>query len=204
MTPDEQDRLRIVAPDGGTVAYFGCLQGLWTEEQYLKLTNAHNRLFELTDGRLDILPMPTKRHQAISRYVFLALYPFVRSLGGDLFYAPLRLRVREGKFREPDLLLLRDANDPRGRDDYWDGADLVVEIVSPDDPLRDTRDKRVDYAEARIAEYWIVNPIDETVTVLALDGESYSEHGVFGRGERADSKCLPGFALEVIAVFDAE
>ena len=31
-----------------------------------------------------------------------------------MFHAPLRLRVREGKFREPDLLLLRDANDPRG------------------------------------------------------------------------------------------
>ena len=34
----------------------------------------------------------------------------------------------------PELL---DAADPRGQDDYWRGADLVVEVVSPDKPTRD-------------------------------------------------------------------
>jgi hypothetical protein len=35
---------------------------------------------------------------------------------------------------------VRDANDPRRQNQYWLGADLVVEIVSPDDPERDTVD----------------------------------------------------------------
>ena len=60
--------------------------------------------------------------------------------------------------------------DPRRGNDFWTGADLVVEVVSPDDPSRDTQDKRLDYAEAGIPEYWIVNPLDETVTVLVLWG----------------------------------
>lgn len=55
-----------------------------------------------------------------------------------MYYAPLRLQIRPGKFHEPDLLLLRDAHDPCNQDAYWLGADLVVEIVSPDDPERDT------------------------------------------------------------------
>ena len=52
-------------------------------------------------------------------------------------FAALRMRIRAGKFREPDLLLLLDRSDPRYQDRYWLGADLMVEVVSPDDPERD-------------------------------------------------------------------
>ena len=43
------------------------LQGLWSVEQYLKLTDQTNRLIEYTDGVIEVLPMPTKYHQAISK-----------------------------------------------------------------------------------------------------------------------------------------
>lgn len=195
--------LRIVTPDRRSVIDLGPLQGLWTQAQYLRLTEHARVPLEFTDGRLEAPPMPTDRHQAISQHLFLALLPFVGKLGGKVRYAPLRLRIRDGKFREPDLLLVRDANDPRRRNDYWHGADLVMEIVSPDDPERDIRVKRRDYAEARIPEYWIVNPVGETITVLTLDGDAYVEHGVFVRGQRADSVCLNGFAPGVAEVFDA-
>ena len=195
--------LRVVAPDGCTVADSAALQGLWTQAQYLELTNWSNRLIEFTDGRIEVLPMPTEQHQAISQFLFLALYPFVRGIGGKVFYAPLRLRIREGKFREPDLLLVTDANDPRRRNDYWLGADLVMEVVSPDNPDRDLIDKRKDYAEAGIPEYWIANPIAGTLTVLVLLGGEYREHGVFRPGEQADSPSLPGFSVDAKEMFDA-
>ena len=118
-------------------------------------------------------------------------------------FAALRLQIREGKFREPDLMLLLDANDPRRQNAYWLGADMVLEIVSEDDPERDTIVKRADYAEGRIPEYWIVNPIDETVTVLRLAGEEYAEHGVFRRGQEATSALLPDFRVPVSAISDA-
>ncbi len=65
-------------------------------------------------------------------------------------FAALRMRIRKGRFREPDLLLLRDRSDPRNQGRYWLGADLVVEVVSPDNPERDLTEKRADYAEGRI------------------------------------------------------
>ena len=204
MNVDEQDDLRIVTEDGGTVAYFECLQGTWTEAQYLKLTDTCNRLLEFTDGRIEVLPMPTDRHQTILRFLFLACLPAERELGGAVRFSPLRLRIGDGRYREPDLLLVRDADDPRRADAFWTGADLVMEVVSPRNPLRDTRDKRLEYARAGIPEYWIVNPIDETVTVLESEGDTYLEHGVFRRGEQADSACVPGLAVDVAAVFDAE
>ena len=179
-------------------------QGSWSEEQYLWLTDHANHLIEFTDGYIEVLPMPTRKHQAISRFLFLTLVAIVHANGGTVFYAPLRLRVREDKHREPDLLLLLDADDPRNQDRYWLGADLVVEVVSPDDPDRDLVEKRRDYAEANVPEYWIVNPLNETITVLRLDGDRYVEHGVFGRGARATSALLEGFAVDVAAVFDAK
>ena len=195
--------LQITAPNGRTELDAGPLQGLWTEAQYLRLTDHARLLIEFTDGRLEVPPMPTDRHQAISQRLFLALASFVDARGGTARFAPLRLRIREGKFREPDLLLVRDAGDPRRQNDYWRGADLVMEVVSPDDPQRDTQVKRGDYAEARIPEYWIVNPMDETITVLTLAGGEYAEHGVFRRGQQAESASLEGFVVGVADVFNA-
>jgi Uma2 family endonuclease len=88
------------------------LQGLWTEAQYLKLTNQSNHLIEFTDGIIEVLPMPTDKHQMILRFVLLAFMSFVEPLGGRVLFAPLRVQVRAGKYREPDILLVLDARDP--------------------------------------------------------------------------------------------
>ncbi len=180
------------------------LQGLWTEEQYLRLTDQTNRLIEFSDGYVELLPMPTRKHQAISRFLFLALLTFVQQRGGTVFYAPLRVRVAPGRFREPDLVVLLDKNDARNQNAFWLGADIVVEIVSPDHVERDTIVKRADYAGAGIPEYWIVQPEEETLTVLKLEEKVYEEHGIFRHGERARSILLPGFTISVDAVCHAD
>src|SRR5262245_53249801 len=91
----------------------GVLQGLWTDEQYIRLTNQTNRLIEFTDGFVEMLPMPTDKHQTITQFVFLALVKFFQHLNAKIQFAPLRLQIRAGKHREPDLLLVCDAHDPR-------------------------------------------------------------------------------------------
>lgn len=178
------------------------LQGFWSAEQYLRLSVQTNRLIEFAAGEIEVLPMPTRRHQLIVRWLFVALFAHLQRLGGLVLFALMRLQTRPGGFREPDILLLLQAEDPRNQEAFWLGADLVVEVVSPDDPERDTVTKREEYAAARIPEYWIVNPLDETVTVLTLAGEQYAEHGVFRRGERAGSQLLDGFAASVDELFD--
>ncbi len=178
-------------------------QGCWSDEEYLWLTDRTRRLIEFTDGYLEELPMPTSAHQAVLAFLYRLLHAHLDPLGGVVLFAALRLRIREGKFREPDVLALRDRADPRYGDRYWLGADLVMEVVSPDRPERDRIDKRADYAEARIPEYWIVDPRDETITVLTLAGDAYVTHGVFSHGNAAASALLPGFAVDVAAAFDA-
>lgn len=178
-------------------------QGLWGEEEYLWLTDRTNHLIEYTDGYVEVLPMPTPYHQAVLRFLFLTFFTHLQPLGGQVFFAPLRVRIRERKFREPDLLLLLDIHDRRQGERYWYGADLALEVVSEDKPERDLVEKVRAYAEAHIPEYWIVNPLNATITVLRLDGGEYAAHGVFGRGERATSALLAGFTVDVSAAFNA-
>ena len=96
-----------------------------------------------------------------------------------------------------------DADDPRRQNAFWLGADLVVEIVSPDKPERDTEEKPADYSAAGIPEYWIVNPIEGTISVLKLSQGVYQAHGIFKRGQFATSVLLNGFSVSVDAVLDA-
>ena len=178
-------------------------QGAWSDEEYLWLTDRCKRLIEFTDGCVQELPMPTFTHQAVLLALYRLFHSHLAPCGGVVMVSPLRLRIRAGKFREPDLLLLLDRSDARCRDRYWEGADLVVEVVSPDDPDRDLIEKRADYAEAGIPEYWIVDPRHATITVLALQGDAYAEHGAWGRGDAAASRLLEGSAVDVASVFDA-
>ena len=178
-------------------------QGAWSESAYLWLTDHGNRLIEFTDGHVQELPMPTFEHQAVLLFLYGLFHGYLKRRGGVVMVAPLRMRIRAGKFREPDLLLLRDRADPRCRSPYWLGADLVAEVVSPDDPARDLVEKRVDYAEAGIAEYWIADPRAETIGVLTLQDGAYVEHGVYRRGTAARSPLLPGLVADVAACFDA-
>ncbi len=179
-------------------------QGSWSEEGYLWLTDHTSHLVEFTDGFVEVLPMPTEPHQSILEYFYVTLLSFLKPLGGKVHVAGIRLRIRANKYREPDLIALLSAKDPRRENRYWKGADLTLEIVSEDKPERDLVDKVQDYAEAGVPEYWIVNPQAETITVLRLDGTAYVEHGVFGRGTVASSALLPGFSVEVNAAMDAD
>ncbi len=177
-------------------------QGTWAEEEYLLLPG--NRLVEFSYGIVEVLSMPSYAHQLVTAWLFEALKAFVRGGGlGTVVFAPMRLRLWAGKYREPDLLFMFKHHRHRIHAQYWDGADLVMEVVSPDDPTRDLETKRREYAQAGIPEYWLVNPLDETITVFRLpeDALVYAIHGVYDRSSVAESALLPGFTVDVDACF---
>lgn len=179
-------------------------QGAWSEEEYLRLTNDTNRLVEFSNGFVEVLPTPARRHQRIVSFLVRVLFSFIEEPGlGTVFFAPLRVRLWEGKFREPDIVVMLAENRDREGEQFFEGADLVVEVVSADDPKRDLVTKRAEYAQAGIPEYWIVEPQTESITVLRLDDNHYVEHGVFPRGTMATSALLAGFAVPVAALFDS-
>ena len=202
------DMSPVAAPDSlagqpaWEVAYLFPSQGEWSEDEFLALHT--NRLVELSDGRLEVLPMPTEQHQTILLFLYEVVRQFVepRKLG-KVLVAPLRVRLWKGKIREPDLIFMLAANKHRRSNKVWNGADLVMEVVSPDpkDRRRDFDEKLVDYAAAGIREYWIVDAERRVVAVHTLNGPRYEQHGEFQPSQQASSVLLDGFTIDVAALF---
>jgi Uma2 family endonuclease len=178
-------------------------QGAWSEDDYLELET--NRLIEFSHGRLEVLPMPTLSHQRIAAFLYNRLLAFVGQCvtGAEVLFAPLKVRLWSGKYREPDVIVMLADHAGRLHEQYMDAPDLVIEILSSDNRHLDLETKRREYARAGIPEYWIVDPQEATVTVLTLNDDQYRVAGRYARNQVAASVLLAGFEVAVNAVWAA-
>ncbi len=196
----ERPRISTRGEPSWEVAYCFPKQGDWTEADYLSFETS-NFPVELVDGCLEFLPMPTRSHQRLLRYLLGLLEPAVKRTSlGEILFAPCPIRIAPNRLREPDLFVVKQSeNDPP------DAADVqwILEIVSPGtkNRERDLVDKRLDYARAKVREYWIVDPEEQQITVLCLKGKSYRVHGEFAPGSTATSVLLPEFVIDVAEMF---
>lgn len=174
-------------------------QGNWSEEEYLSLDVG--RQVEFDRGIVEVLDLPTKEHLLLARKLFVAMQAAVDSQdSGEVFFAPLPVRLWSQKYREPDLVYVKHGRSDEG--DYPNGADLVIEVVSdsPSDRRRDMEVKVAEYLRAEISEYWIVDPMDKKVLVNRLVRSEYVCQE-YTAGQIATSSILPGFTVDVQDLF---
>jgi Uma2 family endonuclease len=172
----------------------------------LSVALSQNWMVEYTNGCIEVLPTPTLAHQLIVRFLLDALRAFVEPKNlGQVLFAPLPVKTVPTEYREPDLIFNFTENHAKRARKYYTGADLLMEVVSEDRRSyeRDYDKKRLDYAEAGIPEYWIIDPQQQRITMLAMEGRQYVEHGVFGAGSVAASRLLEDFTINVDAAFAA-
>ncbi len=84
---------------------------------------------------------------------------------------------------------------------------LVVEVVSSSDTDKESRDrdyinKRQEYAQRGIVEYWIVDPIASAILVLSLAGTTYQEQ-TFTGDMQISSVEFPQLVLNAAQVLEA-
>jgi Uma2 family endonuclease len=178
-------------------------QGCWSEHEFFSLPDNH--FIEFSGGFLTFLPMPTIFHQLIAQYLFRQLVAFVESWKlGIVVTSGYKVRVGPNQYREPDILFIKAVHLAGIGKQYCKKVDLVMEVVSDDNREHDLVTKRGEYARAGVPEYWIIDPQEETITVLALKRreKTYVEHGVFRKGERAESKVLSGFGVDVTTALE--
>lgn len=196
----------VVGQPAWDVALLYPVQGAWSEDDYLRIALNENFPIEFSNGCVEVLPMPTIEHQLILKFLLRSLDDFVmgRSLGVVLF-APLPVWLMPKEYREPDIIFNFAEHHARNTKQYYEHADLVMEVVSNDKRSheRDYQDKRRDYAKAGIREYWIVDPKEQRVTVLMLEKDAYVEHAAIQGAGVAPSRLLEGFSLDIAAVFAA-
>ncbi|GBC96409.1 hypothetical protein HRbin16_02212 [bacterium HR16] len=170
-----------------------------TYEQFLEQID-EDTLAEWVDGEVVYLSPASLGHQLVSDWLLRYISAFLdKNAMGIVVSAPFQMRLlRSERGREPDLIFVANQNLHRLHDTYLEGgADLVVEITSPESLLRDRGEKYAEYELEGIPEYWIVDPDERRVDffVLGADGRYERRHedaeGVY------HSEVLRGFKLPV-------
>jgi Uma2 family endonuclease len=99
--------------------------------------------------------------------------------------------------REPDLLFVSTSNLPHLKTNFLDGAaDLIIEVVSPESRTRDTQTKFQEYQTAKIPEYWLINPEDQTATFYRLNSNGIYQAQTLDAEGKYHANILTGFWLK--------
>lgn len=131
----------------------------WTEKQFYAARDAAPRgeRWELVDGEVLVTPSPHWTHQRLVQRLYVALDVYVRRQSlGEVFTAPLDVKLQPGLVLQPDLLVV-PAGVLRVREDIVDRLLLAVEAISPSSARYDRVVKRPAYQRNRVPEYWIVD-----------------------------------------------
>ena len=153
-----------------------------TLSEFLAYDDGTDNLYELENGELIFVPSESDVNQRIASFLFafflgLDIPSYRLRIGIELAVSGARVSVRI-----PDLLVLSEelAAEMNGATRSIVLMDmspplLAVEVVSPKQENRDYRYKRTEYAARGIAEYWIVDPLEQKVTVLEWVEGLYEE-----------------------------
>ena len=165
--------------------------------------------WELIDGVLyHVAAAPNTKHQTVSLFLGAPIDGHILPRRMGLLYrAPYALILSEGNTVEPDLLYVsadrRHIITSRGCEGV---PDLVVEILSLSNSANDLAIKRELYARHGIPEYWILNPILETVQALtepAINGGigGYTVEVLYQIGDTLTTDRIPGLSVAVVDIF---
>jgi Uma2 family endonuclease len=161
---------------------------------------------ELIDGEHYVSPSPSWRHQTAVANLVWILSTFVRERRlGWLRFAPLDVFFSDFDVVEPDVLFVSRARSDGIRERCFEGApDLVVEVLSPSTRRVDLEVKRRLYEGRGVPEYWLVDPVAETVEVDRAAGGRFERQPALtaAAGDRLRSPLFPGLEIPLSGIFE--
>ena len=160
---------------------------------------------ELIDGEHYVTPSPNLRHQRVLRKLNRMVDRFVEEHRlGEVFFAPLDVVFTVHDVAEPDLIFVSHERASILTPANLQGApDLVVEVLSPSTRRRDESLKRDLYERTGVAEYWVVDPVAETVKVYRRDADAFARAALLSASDddRLTSPLMPGLEIPLAVVF---
>ena len=167
------------------------------------MTTPDDKRYQLLDGELILVPSPTDRHQTILGTLFFLLYQYNLETGlGHVRMSPLDVYLSEHDLTQPDIIFVSNARASIITTANIKGApDLVVEILSPSTERYDRGYKRTMYARNGVREYWLVDPVTETVEMLTEAEDGFVTDSVYQRDQFLASALLPGLSIDLNRVF---
>ncbi|MCJ0930666.1 Uma2 family endonuclease [Virgibacillus halodenitrificans] len=167
-------------------------------------------------GRIELIggvifnmsPTPSRKHQQVLRELSTAFSIFLRDKECEVFFAPFDVRLLADNKQDedinnvvqPDLSIVCDQEklDDRG----CNGApDMIIEVLSPSSVKLDRWKKYQLYEKAGVKEYWLVDPINESVeTHLLIDGQ-YKFQGVFTKEDTVTINIFNEMKIDLNQIF---
>jgi Uma2 family endonuclease len=161
------------------------------------------RRYELYDGEVCVVPAPIPLHQVVQYAVTELLVERCRRHGGFAFSSPIDIVFSEHDVLQPDVVFFGPA-----RAHLIDlhtairhAPDLCVEILSSSTEATDRGRKMQMFARYGVPEYWIVDPVHQTVEVHRLKGGGYVLAQCASGDEGITSAVLPGATLRAGRIF---
>lgn len=138
-------------------------------EEYMARYAEHH--YEWVKGVASKMSPISLRHYLLTTYFqrllesYFSLNPIGRVLGEPFVMV---LEATESR-REPDIQVILSTNPGQLTDTAMIGpADICIEVVSPESGSRDYGDKFIEYEQAGVREYWIIDPVRETCLFYRL------------------------------------
>jgi Uma2 family endonuclease len=185
-------------------------------EAYLSYSNAMDMegRYELTNGELVELPPESRLNSTIAVRILLLLVaagiPVELIHPGKCEVQVPILQPQDSANRFPDLVVLRQEHLQLTQKRLTITLEmppprLIVEVLSPGKPNqeRDYIYKRAQYAAIGVPEYWLLDPVAQTVLVLTLEGKDYREMGLFKGNDTMTSVEFAELQLAVGQIFEA-
>lgn len=159
-------------------------------------------LIQLIDGEVIIDMPPIPKHQDIVREILVLLTLIARKIGGKAYASPIEVYLDENNVYEPDVLYLaKDSQCTVGEKRLTGAPELVIEVLSPSTARYDRQQKYQAYETHGVAEYWIIDPIHETIEVWILNQNRQFERGGAYADDDSFKSATLGEKIEVKSIF---
>jgi Uma2 family endonuclease len=173
-----------------------------TYEEWLRMPEVSDAREEVVNGEIRITPAPKWNHGEIVENIQFALLSQLDRRAFRVKVTLFGLIIRKSPLtsREPDLAVF-DLNAIVEQDGYIHSApQLLVEVLSPSNNLREREEKLADYASLGVPEVWIVSPEDRTVEVLYLEDTHLRTARVLSGGILIP-KLFPAVTVDIAAIW---
>ena len=175
-------------------------------ERFYQMRENCEELLEYIDGAVFMSPPPSTKHQRVSSRLQLALGNFLTGGPCEVFVAPYDIELQKvgiegNKIIIPDISIICE-KDGFTETKYVGVPLLIMEILSPSNQSHDLITKLNLYMKFGVKEYWIVNPMLDSITVYVLNEEGmYEQFDIKTSSGNVKSHTLAGFTIEVANVF---
>lgn len=158
---------------------------------------------EFINGKVFVHPPSQKRHSdaVASLLKILSIFAQLEKLGWAAGQKVLTALTRNDY--EPDVLFFEKKKSDLFKKGQWKypPPDFVVEVLSDSTEGNDRGVKFNDYAAHGVREYWIIDPVEQSVEQYFLKNGRFELYMKSHEG-RIESRVVQGFSIEIRAIFD--